>query len=149
MAATMMKMITEHKDVSQILTCIYTLFLSGILLCITEIKTFDIVVNNFKFVSTLGGKCVLLLLIGSVVISNTRTFLLVTGILDLLFGLFYLILSFTSTCPMPKPVAENWQNWQEYSAEGMDLDRPNEGMDNATRLKLSMVEKPLRNHENV
>lgn len=62
--------------------------------------------------------------LGSVVISNKHTFLLVTGILNLLIGLLYWIISFLPSCPCPKSATESWQNWQEYSAEGMDLDKP-------------------------
>ncbi|RCH89822.1 hypothetical protein CU097_011608 [Rhizopus azygosporus] len=103
MAASMMKMVIEHKDVSQILTCIYTFFLSGIILGLTEIKSFRIISDHCRLALTHKGKGLLLIL----------------------------------------PVTESWQNWQEYSAEGLDLDRPSEGMvDNAARLKLSMIEKP-------
>lgn len=35
-----------------------------------------------------------------------------------------MILSFIPSIFLPKPVTENWQNWQEYSAEGLGLDRP-------------------------
>ncbi|ORE22856.1 hypothetical protein BCV71DRAFT_171131 [Rhizopus microsporus] len=123
MAASMMKMVIEHKDVSQILTCIYTFFLSGIILGLTEIKSFRIISDHCRLALTHKGKA--------------------TGILDLIIGCIYFILSFISSCPVPRPVTESWQNWQEYSAEGLDLDRPSEGMvDNAARLKLSMIEKP-------
>ncbi|EIE82343.1 hypothetical protein RO3G_07048 [Rhizopus delemar RA 99-880] len=123
MAASMMKMITEHEDVSQILTCTYTLLLSGTLL-VTEIKSFHIILDLFKLALTHKGK--------------------ITGILDLLIGLLYWIISFLPSCPCPKSAIESWQNWQEYSAEGMDLDKPDTGVDNATRLKLSMIDKPLK-----
>ncbi|KAG0745694.1 hypothetical protein G6F57_009018 [Rhizopus arrhizus] len=143
MAASMMKMITEHEDVSQILTCTYTLLLSGTLL-VTEIKSFHIILDLFKLALTHKGKSLILILLGSVVISNKHTFLLVTGILNLLIGLLYWIISFLPSCPCPKSATESWQNWQEYSAEGMDLDKPDTGVDNATRLKLSMIDKPLK-----
>ncbi|PHZ09053.1 uncharacterized protein RHIMIDRAFT_51900 [Rhizopus microsporus ATCC 52813] len=126
MAASMMKMVIEHKDVSQILTCIYIFFLSGIILGLTEIKPFRIISDHCRLVLTHKGKGLLLILLGSVVISNSHTFLLATGILDLIIGCIYFILSFISSCPVPRPVTESWQNWQEYSAEGLDLDRPSE-----------------------
>lgn len=62
---------------------------------------------------------------GSIILSsNTHPFLLAAGILHLVFGNIYIILSFIPTTPIPKPTNENWQNWKEYSAEGLDLERP-------------------------
>ncbi|KAI9259882.1 hypothetical protein BY458DRAFT_576893 [Sporodiniella umbellata] len=136
-AGAMMKMVTEHTDVAQILSCIYVLLVS-LMLSIIEIVSVYPLEDPLAALATLRGKAF-------------HTFLLAIGILDLLIGALYGLLSFLSACPQPRPAIENWQNWQEYSSEGMDLDRPMErkGMDNATRLKQSMIEKPLRNLESV
>ncbi|KAG2192662.1 hypothetical protein INT46_011229 [Mucor plumbeus] len=143
--ASMMKAIVEYYNVSQVLTCVYAFVLS-LLLAVMELIKFDIVSYYFRFLTLYRGRASLLILLGSIILSsNAHSFLLATGILNLVFGAIYIILSFIPTTPIPKPVNENWQNWKEYSAEGLDLERPTRNediLDNASKLKMSMLEKP-------
>ncbi|KAG2200055.1 hypothetical protein INT47_007700 [Mucor saturninus] len=108
-------------------------------------NVFDSVLHDFRFFTSYRGRSVILLLLGSIVFSLSHLVLLVVSVTLFSFGFIYMILSFIPTAFSAKPIVENWQNWQEYSAEGLDLDRPmnqKNSIDNATRLKLSMIERP-------
>lgn len=48
---------------------------------------------------------------------------IVAGTLVLATGLLYIILSFLSNFPQPQPLYVNWRNWNDISAEGLDLSR--------------------------
>ncbi|GAN08456.1 hypothetical protein MAM1_0205c07968 [Mucor ambiguus] len=149
--ASLMKAIVAPSSVSQVLTCVYALILSLALL-VMESKSFDMAVYYFRFFTLYRGRAMLAILLGSIVLSNSEhLFLLAAGILNLVFGLTYLVLSFIPQTPVPRPVYDNWQNWKEYSAEGLDLERPVDSsnmMDSANRLKMSMLEKPQQSKVN-
>ncbi|KAL9549929.1 hypothetical protein MBANPS3_004987 [Mucor bainieri] len=117
-----------------------------------ESKSHDMAVYYFRFFTLYRGRALLLILLGSIILGNNEhAFLLAAGILNLVFGLVYLVLSFVPQTPIPRPVYDNWQNWKEYSAEGLDLERPaddSDMMDSATRLKMSMLEKPQQSKIN-
>ena len=49
---------------------------------------------------------------------------IIAGTLNLVVGFMYIILSFVSSFPPPNPIVINWQNWKDFSAEGLDLERP-------------------------
>ena len=50
---------------------------------------------------------------------------IVAGTLNLSLGLVYMIMSFIiPSFPPPNPISINWQNWKDFSAEGLDLARP-------------------------
>lgn len=50
---------------------------------------------------------------------------IVAGTLNLTMGLVYIIMSFiTPEFIPPNPMTINWQNWKDFSAEGLDLSRP-------------------------
>jgi hypothetical protein len=46
------------------------------------------------------------------------------GILVLATGLMYVTTSFVSNFPQPNPITINWRNWNDFSAEGLDLPHP-------------------------
>jgi hypothetical protein len=46
------------------------------------------------------------------------------GTLVLATGLVYVIMSFLSNFPQPNPITINWRNWNDFSAEGLDLPHP-------------------------
>ncbi|KAI9359782.1 hypothetical protein BD770DRAFT_442374 [Pilaira anomala] len=92
-------------------------------------------------------------LLGGIIFSLLHPFILFTASADLIMGLVYMLLSFFPSTPFPRTMIENWQNWQEYSAEGLDLDRPERKNndvddDNAARLRKSMLETPPRSKSN-
>lgn len=62
--------------------------------------------------------------LGGIIFSLLHPFILFTASADLTMGLGYMLISFFPSTPSPRTMIENWQNWQEYSAEGLDLDRP-------------------------
>ncbi|KAF1807721.1 COPI associated protein-domain-containing protein [Mucor lusitanicus] len=147
-AASLMKAIVEHSSVSQVLTCVYAFILS-LVLVVMESKSCDMAVYYFKFLTLYRGRAMLVIFI--ILGNSEHSFLLAAGILNLMFGLLYLVLSFIPQTPIPRPVYDNWQNWKEYSAEGLDLERPandSNMMDNAARLKMSMLEKPQQSKIN-
>ncbi|GAA5807856.1 hypothetical protein MFLAVUS_001235 [Mucor flavus] len=118
MAASVMKAVMEYRDISHLLTCVYGFILCSWLI-VMETKNFQV---NFQYFGL---------------------FTLYRGKINLSFGLIYMAISFIPSFPIPKPIIENWQNWQEYSAEGLDLDRPKNNVDNAAaRLRKSMIEIP-------
>lgn len=49
---------------------------------------------------------------------------IVAGTFNLTVGLVYMIMSFIHSFPPPNPIVINWQNWKDFSAEGLDLARP-------------------------
>lgn len=49
---------------------------------------------------------------------------IIAGTLNLVMGMIHMILSFVPSFPPPNPVMINWQNWKDFSAEGLDLARP-------------------------
>lgn len=49
---------------------------------------------------------------------------IVVGTLVLATGLLYVIMSFLSHFPLPNPITINWRNWNDFSAEGLDLPHP-------------------------
>ncbi|GAA5817598.1 hypothetical protein MFLAVUS_011146 [Mucor flavus] len=49
---------------------------------------------------------------------------IVVGTLVLATGLLYIIMSFLSNFPQPHPITINWRNWNDFSAEGLDLPHP-------------------------
>ncbi|KAI8988280.1 hypothetical protein BDF20DRAFT_814866 [Mycotypha africana] len=112
MAASMMKAIVEHQSVSQILTCIYAFLLAAWLIAM-ETKSMDIPIYYFRIFTLYRGP----------------------GILNLSFGVIYFILSFVPGAPTPRHANENWQNWKEYSAEGLDLERPPTKQDDNNQVK--------------
>ncbi|KAI8068949.1 hypothetical protein BDF21DRAFT_425805 [Thamnidium elegans] len=141
MAASVMKAVMEYRDISHILTCIYGFILCSWLI-VMETKTFQVNFQYFGLFTLYRGKSIIFLLLGSIIFSTLHVFILVAGIVNLSFGLIYMTISFIPSFPLPKPIIENWQNWQEYSAEGLDLDRPKNNFDNAARLRKSMIEIP-------
>lgn len=46
---------------------------------------------------------------------------IVVSTLLLALGLAYVIMSFLSNFPQPHPITINWRNWNDFSAEGLDL----------------------------
>lgn len=55
---------------------------------------------------------------------------IVVGTLVLATGLLYIIMSFLSNFPQQQPININWRNWNDFSAEGLDLPHPRNLNDN-------------------
>ncbi|KAI8877972.1 hypothetical protein K501DRAFT_288120 [Backusella circina FSU 941] len=124
MAASIMKIAVEHTNPSQVMCCIYSFFLAALLIPV-EFKTIEKISSNVQFNTNYRGRGVIIGLFGCIVLGS-HVFLLVAGILDLIFGFACIVFSFLSALPAPKSIINNWQNWEDFCAEGLDLDRPKE-----------------------
>ncbi|KAJ2964378.1 hypothetical protein NQZ79_g579 [Umbelopsis isabellina] len=68
---------------------------------------------------------------------------IIVGTLTLCLGLFYVILSFISSIPPPNSLVINWQNWKDFSAEGLDIVRPrNSTLESAAAIHLKGPPRP-------
>lgn len=70
-------------------------------------------------------------------------FNIIVGTLTLCWGLFYVILSFISSIPPPNSLVINWQNWKDFSAEGLDISRPRHStLESAAAIQLKAPSRP-------
>jgi hypothetical protein len=60
------------------------------------------------------------------IVLDTSVLNIIAGTLCLVFGCMYIILSFVTSFPPPNAMTINWQNWKDFSAEGLDLIRPSD-----------------------
>ncbi|KAI7852991.1 hypothetical protein BDC45DRAFT_570530 [Circinella umbellata] len=91
--------------------CIYGGIIAA-LLVINEMKAIEISLTYAYFLATYRGR-------------NKSILNIVAGTLNLSLGLVYMIMSFIiPSFPPPNPISINWQNWKDFSAEGLDLARP-------------------------
>ncbi|KAI8059035.1 COPI associated protein-domain-containing protein [Gilbertella persicaria] len=90
------------------------------LMIVNELQEFEFSYHYFYFLSTYRGRGFLMVFFGCLVL-DTGIVNIVVGTLVLAAGLLYIILSFTSNFPPPNPITINWRNWNDFSAEGLDL----------------------------
>ncbi|KAI8367563.1 COPI associated protein-domain-containing protein [Radiomyces spectabilis] len=119
-AAAILKAI--DGNFSQIVMCIYGIVIA-ILLIINEVKSSEIALQYFRFLSIYKGRGMILIFFGCLVL-DFGVANIIAGTLNLGFGFAYMILSYVSSFPPPNPIMINWQNWKDFSAEGLDLARP-------------------------
>ncbi|ORY93874.1 COPI associated protein-domain-containing protein [Syncephalastrum racemosum] len=112
-----------QTDFSQIVLCIYGGLIAA-LLVVNEIKTFEISLYYFRFLSVYRGRGMIFIFFGCLVLDE-NVLGITAGTLTFAMGLIYMIMSFIPTAfPPPNAIVINWQNWKDFSAEGLDLARP-------------------------
>ncbi|KAI8099799.1 COPI associated protein-domain-containing protein [Halteromyces radiatus] len=111
-----------HADFSQIMVGIYGGVIAAVLV-VNEVKPSDISLTYFRFVSIYSGRGMIFIFFGCISL-DFGVLNIVTGTLCLVFGCIYIILSFVTNFPPPNAMIINWQNWKDFSAEGLDLARP-------------------------
>ncbi|KAI9322407.1 hypothetical protein BX666DRAFT_1894554 [Dichotomocladium elegans] len=108
---------------SEIVICIYGGIIAALCI-INEAVSFDISFEYFRFLSIYRGRSMVFIFFGCLVLDNSVVNI-VAGTLNLTMGSVYMIMSFiTPAFVPPNPVSINWQNWKDFSAEGLDLPRP-------------------------
>ncbi|CAO3623539.1 unnamed protein product [Mucor hiemalis] len=108
-----------HGNFSDIVMGIYGIIMAA-LLSINELKEFNFSYKYFFFLSTYRGRGLVMIFFGCLVL-DVGIVNIVVGTLVLVAGLLYIILSFLSNFPQPHPITINWRNWNDFSAEGLDL----------------------------
>ncbi|KAI8635910.1 COPI associated protein-domain-containing protein [Parasitella parasitica] len=98
---------------------IYGIVLAA-LLVVNEMREFQISYKYFYFLSTYRGRGLVMIFFGCLVL-DLGIVNIVVGTLVLATGLLYVIMSFLSHFPQPNPITINWRNWNDFSAEGLDL----------------------------
>ncbi|KAI7864609.1 COPI associated protein-domain-containing protein [Spinellus fusiger] len=119
-AATIVKCI--GANFSFIVMGIYGVIIAA-LLVVNEFRQFRISLDYFLFLSLYRGRGMILIFFGCLVL-DTAVVNIIAGTLNLSFGFMYIIMSYLSRYPCLKPIVINWQNWNDFSAEGLDLIRP-------------------------
>ncbi|GAN05087.1 hypothetical protein MAM1_0081c04556 [Mucor ambiguus] len=93
------------------------------LLVVNEMREFQFSFTYFYFLTTYRGRGLVMIFFGCLVL-DTGIVNIVVGTLVLATGLLYVIMSFLSHFPQPNPITINWRNWNDFSAEGLDLPHP-------------------------
>ncbi|KAL1924948.1 uncharacterized protein VTP21DRAFT_4602 [Calcarisporiella thermophila] len=119
-AAAIINCVTGHF--AQIVLNIYVCIIC-FLLVINEVKAPALVQEYFRFLHTRRGHGFLFLFFGCLVVQE-HPFNLTIGIFNFISGLFLILLSYTRHCPPINSLTFNWQNWKDFSSEGLDLPRP-------------------------
>ncbi|KAI8340605.1 COPI associated protein-domain-containing protein [Chlamydoabsidia padenii] len=133
-------------DFSQIMIGIYGGIIAAALI-VNEIKPSDLSIVYFRFVSIYSGRGILFIFFGCIVL-DTSVLNIIAGTLCLVFGCMYIILSFVSNFPPPNAMIINWQNWKDFSAEGLDLIRPSDSPPGAESKTASyLIHHPPRINE--
>ncbi|KAI8136666.1 COPI associated protein-domain-containing protein [Fennellomyces sp. T-0311] len=108
---------------SEIVICIYGGIMAA-LLVVNEVKATELSLKYAYFLATYRGRSMVFIFFGCLVL-DTSVVNIVAGTLNLAMGLVYMIMSFIiPSFPPPNPISINWQNWKDFSAEGLDLARP-------------------------
>ncbi|CDS03027.1 hypothetical protein LRAMOSA00429 [Lichtheimia ramosa] len=108
---------------SQIVMCIYGGVVAALFI-INEVISSELSFRYFYFLATYRGRGLIFIFFGCLVLDDTVVNI-VAGTLNLTMGLVYIIMSFiTPEFIPPNPMTINWQNWKDFSAEGLDLSRP-------------------------
>ncbi|KAI9363601.1 COPI associated protein-domain-containing protein [Pilaira anomala] len=104
---------------SEIVLGIYGIIMAA-LLVINEFQEIQFSYTYFFFLSTYRGRGLIMVFFGCLVL-DFGIVNIVVGTLLLATGLLYIIMSFLSNFPQPHPITINWRNWNDFSAEGLDL----------------------------
>ncbi|KAI9252053.1 COPI associated protein-domain-containing protein [Helicostylum pulchrum] len=104
---------------SEIVLGIYGIIMAA-LLVINELREIQFSYTYFFFLSTYRGRGLIMVFFGCLVL-DFGIVNIVVGTLVLATGLLYIIMSFLSNFPQPHPITINWRNWNDFSAEGLDL----------------------------
>ncbi|CEI87616.1 hypothetical protein RMCBS344292_02026 [Rhizopus microsporus] len=110
-----------HGDFAAIVMGIYGIIMAGLLI-INELQEIKYSIIYFYFLTTHRGRGFIMIFFGCLVL-DVNIINIVAGTLVLATGLLYIILSFLSNFPQPQPLYVNWRNWNDISAEGLDLSR--------------------------
>ncbi|KAG2222620.1 hypothetical protein INT45_008284 [Circinella minor] len=112
-----------QAEFSVIVMCIYGGIIAA-LLVINEMKAIEISLTYAYFLATYRGRSLIFIFFGCLILDK-GVLNIVAGTLNLSLGLVYMIMSFIiPSFPPPNPISINWQNWKDFSAEGLDLARP-------------------------
>ncbi|KAG2196227.1 hypothetical protein INT47_007654, partial [Mucor saturninus] len=107
---------------SEIVMGIYGIIMAGLLI-INELQEIEFSHTYFFFLSTYRGRGLIMIFFGCLVL-DYGIVNIVVGTLVLATGLLYIIMSFLSNFPQQHPITINWRNWNDFSAEGLDLPHP-------------------------
>ncbi|KAG2183328.1 hypothetical protein INT43_006333 [Umbelopsis isabellina] len=129
------------SNFSQIVLCIYGDIIAAALV-INEIRSPILTQEYFRFLCIYRGRGLVFFFFGCLVLAKDVLNIIV-GTLTLCLGLFYVILSFISSIPPPNSLVINWQNWKDFSAEGLDILRPrNSTLESAAAIHLKGPPRP-------
>ncbi|KAI9018077.1 COPI associated protein-domain-containing protein [Phycomyces nitens] len=119
-ASTIVKCL--NANFSQIVMGIYGIIIAA-LLVVNEFHLSNVSIDYFPFLSLYRGRGMVLIFFGCLVL-DVAVVNIIAGTLNLAFGFLYIIMSYIPSYPPLRPIGINWQNWKDFSAEGLDLIGP-------------------------
>ncbi|KAI8577680.1 hypothetical protein K450DRAFT_251220 [Umbelopsis ramanniana AG] len=130
-----------NSNFSQIVLSIYGAIIAAAL-TINEIQSPLLTQEYFRFMCIYRGRGLIFFFFGCLVLGE-EVLNIIVGTLTLSWGLFYIILSFIASIPPPNSLVINWQNWKDFSAEGLDLSRPrNSTIESVAAIQLKGPPRP-------
>ncbi|KAI9306050.1 COPI associated protein-domain-containing protein [Cunninghamella echinulata] len=113
-----------NANFSQVVIAIYG-GVMAIALIINEVKPVNLFMEYFRFLSLYSGRGLIFIFFGCIAL-DSGVLNIISATIFFVFGCLFIILQYVPSFPPPIAMSINWQNWKDYSAEGLDLTRPND-----------------------